>query len=59
MTFRTDDEFDEDQIHESQAAAPTLGAVAAAAVVSVLVIATTTLTIVASGLDLSSALPFG
>lgn len=57
MTYRTDHEFDERQTRE--AAAPTLGAAAAAAVISVLVIATITLTVLASSLDLGSGMPFG
>lgn len=57
MTFRTDPEFDDEDI-KVDAAAPGSWAAAAAAV-SVLIIATITLTMVASGWDLSSALPFG
>lgn len=58
MTYRTDPEFDDDEVRE--AAAPDMRAAAgAAAAVSVLVIATITLTVVASGWDLSSVLPFG
>lgn len=53
MTFRTDPEFDEDETTE--AAAPD-NWVAAAAAVSVLIISTVTLTIVAGGWELSSAL---
>jgi hypothetical protein len=56
MTFRTDHEFDEDQTRE--AAAPGTW-VAAATAISVLIIATVTLTIVAGGWDLSLGLPFG
>lgn len=56
MTFRTDPEFDDDEA--KQAAAPGSWTAAAAAV-SVLIIATITLTVVASGWDLSSAIPFG
>jgi hypothetical protein len=53
MTFRTDPEFDEDEINE----AVTPGSVvAAAAAVSVLIIATITLTVVASGWELSTVL---
>lgn len=53
MTFRTDPEFDEDETAE----AVTPGNwVAAAAAVSVLIIATITLTIVAGGWELSTVL---
>lgn len=53
MTFRTDPEFDEDEAVE---AATPGNWVAAAAAVSVLIIATITLTVVASGWELSAAL---
>ena len=53
MTFRTDSEFDENE--RTEAAAPG-NWVAAAAAVSVLIIATVTLTVVASGWELSTAL---
>lgn len=56
MIFRTDPEFDDEDVKE--AAAPGTWAAAGAAV-SVLIIATVTLTVVASGWDLSTALPFG
>ena len=53
MTFRTDHEFDEDEMAE----AVTPGTwVTAAAAVSVLIIATVTLTVVAGGWELSTAL---
>jgi len=55
MTFRTDHEVDDQAVKE--AAAPGTWAAAATAV-SVLIIATITLTVVASGWDLST-LPFG
>ena len=53
MTFRTDHEFDEDEAAE---AATPGNWVAAAAAVSVLIIATVTLTVVAGGWELSTAL---
>jgi hypothetical protein len=53
MTFRTDPEFDEDDTAE---AATPGSLVAAAAAVSVLIIATITLTVVAGGWELSTAL---
>ena len=53
MTFRTDPEFDEDETTE---AATPGNWVAAAAAVSVLIIATVTLTVVAGGWELSTAL---
>jgi hypothetical protein len=56
MTYRTDPEFDDEDTCE--AAAPGTW-VAAATAVSVLIIATVTLTVVAGGWDLSSTLPFG
>jgi hypothetical protein len=56
MTFRTDPEFDDDETREAAMPASWL---AAAAAVSVLIIASVTLTVVAGGWDLSSALPFG
>jgi hypothetical protein len=54
MTLR-DPEFDEE--HVMEVAAPGTWAAAAAAV-SVLIIATITLTVVAGGWDLGSSLPF-
>ena len=53
MTYRTDPEFDDEEGYE--AADPGSWAAAAAAV-SVLIIATITLTVVASGWELSTAL---
>jgi hypothetical protein len=53
MTFRTDPEFDENETPE--AAGPGSW-VAAAAAVSVLIISTITLTVVAGGWELSTAL---
>lgn len=55
MTLRTDPEFDDEDARE--AADP--GTWAAAAAASVLIIATVTLTVVASGWDLSATFPFG
>ena len=56
MTYRTDHEFDNEDTHE--AATPGTW-VAAATAVSVLIIATVTLTVVAGGWDLSSTFLFG
>jgi hypothetical protein len=56
MTFRTDPEFDDEDV--KGAAAPGSWAAAAAAV-SVLIIATVTLTVIAGGWDLSTLLRFG
>jgi hypothetical protein len=53
MTYRTDPEFDDDEGYE---AANPGSWVAAAAAVSVLIIATITLTIVAGGWELSTTL---
>jgi hypothetical protein len=55
MTLRTDPEFDDEDAKD--AADP--GNWAAAAAASVLIIATVTLTIVASGWDLGAAFAFG
>jgi hypothetical protein len=55
MTLRTDPEFDDEE--DKAVADP--GSWAAAAAASVLIIATVTLTIVASGWDLSTAFAFG
>jgi hypothetical protein len=55
MTFRTDPEFDEDEMNDGGLHPAWAGAAGA---VSVLIIATITLTLVASGLSLS-IVPFG
>ena len=56
MAYRTDPEFEDEDIRD--AATPGTW-VAAATAVSVLIIASVTLTVVAGGWDLSSTFPFG